>query len=148
MALNPRQEKFCQLYHESGNACDTYRQAYDCEEGKAISNAWRLKQNEAIQKRLEELEGETRQLCSLSRSEIVDKLAGVILSTPDDVSQENPLCEVKATAIGPVPLMPDKLACIKELNRMMGNYEPEKLEVTADDEVKDMLRELTGARKE
>ncbi|EPZ98572.1 terminase small subunit, partial [Glaesserella parasuis] len=28
--LTPKQEKFCQLYIELGNASEAYRQAYDC----------------------------------------------------------------------------------------------------------------------
>lgn len=28
--LTPKQEKFCQLYIELGNASEAYRQSYDC----------------------------------------------------------------------------------------------------------------------
>jgi phage terminase small subunit len=30
MKLTPKQEKFCQVYIETGNATEAYRQAYDC----------------------------------------------------------------------------------------------------------------------
>lgn len=35
--LTPKQEKFCQLYIELGNASEAYRQSYDCQDMKSES---------------------------------------------------------------------------------------------------------------
>ena len=145
--LNPKQEKFCQLYHKSGNASQSYKDAgYGSESDEACrSNASKLITKDNVEARLRELRAEQAQNCSLSRSDIVEKLCNVITALPDEAGLDNPLCELKITAQGPVAVFPDMLGSVKELNRMLGHYEPEKLDITVEGELVDMLRGLTGA---
>lgn len=58
MALTIKQEKFCMVYIETGNASEAYRQAYNCENMKSdVINvkACELLKNGNISVRLEEL---------------------------------------------------------------------------------------------
>lgn len=58
MGLTPKQEKFCLVYLETGNASEAYRQAYDAQSMKPETvnkRASELLDNGAIAGRLEEL---------------------------------------------------------------------------------------------
>ena len=62
--LTPKQEKFCQLYIELGNASEAYRQAYSCDKMKPESihvNAAKLLENTKITLRISELQAEHRE---------------------------------------------------------------------------------------
>ena len=58
--LTPKQDKFCKVFIETGNASEAYRQAYDCENMKeATINrcAVELLENPKITARLDEIRG-------------------------------------------------------------------------------------------
>lgn len=58
MTLTIKQEKFCMVYIETGNASEAYRQAYNCEKTKPESInrlAFDLLQNIKITSRIDEL---------------------------------------------------------------------------------------------
>ena len=58
MALTIKQEKFCMVYIETGNASEAYRQAYNCENMKEASinvNACKLLTDAKIAPRIKEL---------------------------------------------------------------------------------------------
>ena len=59
--LTPKQEKFCQVYIETGNASEAYRQAYNTEKMKpesVNSKGYQLLQQVQITARLDELRAE------------------------------------------------------------------------------------------
>ncbi|VEB26169.1 phage small subunit terminase [Actinobacillus lignieresii] len=73
--LTPKQEKFCQLYIELGNASEAYRQSYDCSKmsNEAINvEATKLLNNPKITPRVDELQAEHKQRHNLT----VDKIIG------------------------------------------------------------------------
>ena len=149
MKLNPRQEKFCQLYHESGNATASYSEAYGVCATVAAANGWKLLRKTQILDRLDELTGETRELIDLTRAEMLEYLAGVIGTPAGEVGANSPFCEEVEHKEGGMKLkMVSKLGAIKELNRMLGFYEVEKIEVSVEGELVNMLRGLTGAKEE
>ena len=161
MALNPRQEKFCQLYHESGNASQSYEEAYGCSPRVARQSAWRLATNAGIKERLDELKGETRELATLSRQEVIEYLVQAIVTPVSDVTEDSTLCEERTIAwrkeghgedaeqyeVEKLKMV-SKTAAIKELNRMCGFYEPEKVEHDLSDDLGELIRLATGARGE
>lgn len=64
MKLTPKQEKFCQLYIELGNASEAYRQSYNAEKMKPEAvhvQAARLQENPKIALRIAELQAEHAQ---------------------------------------------------------------------------------------
>lgn len=141
MKLNPRQEKFCEVYATKGNATRSYLEVYeDCEVESARRAAALLLTNVDIKARVEEIKAELANASALSREEIVRRLCDTITAQPDEATADNPLCELKMTKAGPAYLLMDKMAAIKELNRMVGNYEEDKRL----DKATDALAELLG----
>ena len=72
--LTPKQEKFCQLYIELGNASEAYRQAYDCSKMQTSTintKAKELLKNGPITVRIEELQQEHRQRHNLTVDNII-----------------------------------------------------------------------------
>jgi len=63
--LTPKQEKFCAVYLETGNASEAYRQAYDCKnmaEATINSNASRLLKHTQIAARIAEAQDKAMQI--------------------------------------------------------------------------------------
>lgn len=158
MMLNPRQERFCQLYHETGNASQSYETAYGCASLIACQNSWRLLRNDGVKERLAELQGESRAHCSMSRAEIIDYLIEAIVTPVSDVTAESRLCEEKtvvfrrgrdegdgAEEVEKIKMI-SKGTAIKELNRMLGNYAPEEIKVGADDALTKLLGQIRDKR--
>ena len=79
--LTPKQEKFCQLYIELGNASEAYRQSYDC--SKMTSEVINVKASELLNKngkivvRVEELRQEHRQRHNITVDKIIADLQEV-----------------------------------------------------------------------
>lgn len=76
MALTPKQEKFCQVYLETGNATEAYRQAYTGKGKPATLNreAKRLLDNTKIATRLAELQEETKQRHDVTVDSLIKEL--------------------------------------------------------------------------
>lgn len=78
--LTPKQEKFCQLYIELGNASEAYRQSYDCSKmaSKTVNEvAARMLTNCKIAARVEELQREHRQRHNITVDKIIADLQEV-----------------------------------------------------------------------
>lgn len=68
-ALTPKQEKFCLVYLETGNASEAYRQVYDASRMKPETvnrNAKHLLDNNKIVTRLEELKKPVREAAQIT----------------------------------------------------------------------------------
>ncbi|WHP06773.1 terminase small subunit [Acinetobacter corruptisaponis] len=75
--LQPKQEKFCQLYIELGNASEAYRQAYSCGKMKdeTINNkAYILRKKGEIRARISELQAEHKERHNLTVDDLIDEL--------------------------------------------------------------------------
>lgn len=75
--LTPKQEKFCQLYIELGNASEAYRQAYDCskmsEESINVNASKLSNDNTKIVLRLEELQNAHQQRHNITVDTLLTK---------------------------------------------------------------------------
>ena len=129
MPLNPKQEKFCQLYHQTGNASQSYKDAgYSAKtDGSARTGASTLLTNPNIEERLATIAAETAKEVSVSRSEML----GLFLDI--------------ATAEG-IEGARGRISAGEEINRMCGYYEPDKVEVSGEADLLGLMRELTGAK--
>ena len=79
--LTPKQERFCNLYLETGNASEAYRRAYDCADRSAewlAVNSCKLLKNANVALRVSELQARQRDKCEITRDEIVRLCADVI----------------------------------------------------------------------
>lgn len=75
--MTPKQEKFCQLYVELGNASEAYRQAYRAERMKMASvnvNASKLLADAKISLRVDELKAEHAQRHEMTVDDIARML--------------------------------------------------------------------------
>lgn len=156
MSLNPRQKRFAELYHRYGNATRAYGEAYEAPtiDGDRYpswvsSDGNRLVRNEKVRAEVERLKGETAALSSMTREEAVNYLIEAITTPIEEIGPDSPLCEeyevkpdgtIKTKSVS-------KLGAMKELARITGMNAPQKVEVSADSEVVEMLRGLTGAKE-
>lgn len=77
MALTIKQERFCMVYIETGNASEAYRQAYNAEKMKeaTINNkAYALLKNGEITARLDELRKEHSQRHNITVDDLIKEL--------------------------------------------------------------------------
>jgi len=76
MGLTPKQEKFCQVYLETGNATEAYRQAYKPTGKPSTQNraAKALLDNSKIAARLSELQSETKQRHDVTVDSLIREL--------------------------------------------------------------------------
>ena len=78
MSLTPKQEKFCLVYLETGNASEAYRQAYDAQSMKPETvnkRASELLDNGVIAGRLEALTEQATTSAVMTRTEALEKLS-------------------------------------------------------------------------
>ena len=155
--LTPRQKKFAELYHRYGNATRAYGEAYESQKNDqgrypnwVSIEAYRSLRTSIVSEYIKELKGESAELSTMTLTETLDYLVSAATTPVEDIGPDSPLCEeyevkpdgtIKTKSVS-------KIAAIKELIRLTGMAAPQKVEITADDEVKDMLRRLTGAKKE
>lgn len=156
MPLNPRQKRFAELYHRYGNGTRAYGEAYDAPKtetgafpGWCATDGNRLLRNEQVRAELTRLKGTADALSSLSLAETVDYLVSAIITPVGEIGPESPLCEeytvddagrVKTKSVS-------KLGAIRELARLTGMGEPEKIELSADDSLAAVLRAITGTKE-
>lgn len=77
MSLTMKQEKFCMVYVETGNASEAYRQSYNCSNMKpeSINNkAYELLKKVEITARLDELRGEHAKRHNLTIDDLITEL--------------------------------------------------------------------------
>ena len=75
--MTPKQEKFCQVYVETGNASEAYRQAYDAENMKSQTinqRAHDLMTNGKIKVRIETLMSDARERHDITMDSITGQL--------------------------------------------------------------------------
>ena len=112
MKLLDPQRKFCQLAVSGQSHTEAYLRAYpDCKtRNSAGAAATRLLRNVKVQEEMEGLRAEMETQARLSRGKVREILYKIVM---DPTSRGS-----------------DVLRAIAEDNKMMGRYEPEKLEVS------------------
>jgi len=97
--LTPKQEKFCQLYIELGNASEAYRQAYDASKMKPETintKAKELLNNGKITVRIEELKAEHKERHNITVDDLIAELEEARQLAKDPVKPQ-PAAMVSAT---------------------------------------------------
>lgn len=136
--LTPKQESFCQLYIELGNASEAYRRSYDVgentTEGTINVKSSRMLKEYKISLRVDELREETAESHGIDRSFIVKGLLEII-SDADytfKLGQDAKLTKEDAKAFYRIMNQTkntDKLRALETLAKMLGLNEPEKIEI-------------------
>ena len=78
MGLTPKQEKFCQVYVETGNASEAYRQSYNVSPSAKEQTIWRsaheVLENPKVAARLEELRAESQKRHDVTVDSLIKEL--------------------------------------------------------------------------
>lgn len=132
--LNPKQERFTQLYVETGNASEAYRQAYNSKAKPEVVNvkACELLKTGKISVRVRQLREELEELSLWSRLDSVRVLANI------------------AKGVDPDSKPSDKVNAVKALNAMHGWDAPSRVDVTTKGESlnTNLAERLSGGSKE
>lgn len=132
--LNPKQERFAQLYVETGNASEAYRQAYNSKAKPEVVNvkACELLKTGKISVRVRQLREELEELSLWSRLDSVRVLADI------------------AKGVDPDSKPSDKVNAVKALNAMHGWDAPSRVDLTTKGESLNtsLAERLSGGSKE
>ena len=99
MKLTPKQEKFAQVYVQTGNASEAYRQAYDVGGMKSDSinvNASKQLNNAKIALRVKELQSEIEKRELWSKEDSIKILSGIAKGDDPDARPTDKVNAVKA----------------------------------------------------
>ena len=148
--LSVREERFCQAFHtmDSPSARGAAMEAgFHSEEGYKLLKRARIRQRivdltkQAARRSLMKKDDIMVYLCEI----ITVPITEIVDSALDDDVPTSPLLQKMTVTKGrSVFEMPSKLEALKELNRMMGNYQPDKVEVGIEGELRAMMLRLTG----
>ena len=121
---NARHERFAQLV-ASGKHSDieAFKQAGYADES-AHQNACRLRANESVAARIEELRARNAEKSQLSRDEAVQYLVEILKTPIGEVTAEHRLAKSCDAKSGKIEL-PNKLGAMQLLAKMCGRNEPE-----------------------
>ncbi len=122
--LTPRQEAFAQARCRGLSTIDAYQAAGYI--GDAQRHAFRVGQHAAVRARIAALRQELEAACPYKRHEAINDLIFIVQASPDEASDEHPLCERHLGSDGPYARFPCKLATLLVLIRLMGWVETGK----------------------
>lgn len=129
--LNPKQEKFCQLYVKLGNASEAYRQAYNstAKPESVHVRGSELLANSKVLVRVQELQSQTEEQAFWSRMDSLKVLAEIAKGDDPDAKPS------------------DKVNAVKVINSMHG-WDKQTIEQTTTHKMdKSLAEKLTGGSK-
>jgi phage terminase small subunit len=139
---NPRWEKFCQLYVESGNASEAYRRA-GYHSAITNGNGPRLIAVDSVKLRISELRAKALFATEMKREELAGYYAAVIKTPVGEVNEHHPLAQaVEITDKGTKVRLPDKNVAAAQLARLVGWDQPSKIALSGDDTLTSYLLSL------
>lgn len=133
-------ERFSQFVAASVTPLDAYKKVYPKSSQKsAQANAYRLIETDRVKRRVKFLQSESSQDCRLSKKQRMDMLCDVLETSPGKIDQDSPLCqsykhsrkvvgrgeEAEEWETDEIKIC-DKMKAHDILNRMCGDYAPEK----------------------
>lgn len=141
--LNERQERFCQLVVSGRPHGRAYEEAgYKAKGASADAQAARMIRNDKVKARIAELMKENASGCRLTREQAMSFLCDIIETPVGDIDPQHKLAQEyrePGETTGGMIKMPAKLDAFKELAKMCGWYEPEKIQHGVTDEIAEMM---------
>jgi hypothetical protein len=150
---NSRYEKFAQMVASGLTGSEAYRQVAGATAGKnADVLAARWMDSPGVRERLNELKEANSRKATLSREQTIEFLCNVIKTSAANVEAESSLVQSVEFVDGkPVKLkIPDKIATAKELTRICGWAQPNRIELSTTDTLAEFIasiREAGGPRQ-
>lgn len=155
--MTPKQEQFCNIYLECGNASEAYRRAYSCSKMKDVTvnrMAFDLINNRKITARLNELRAGMEQRSNFTKDNAVSILRDIATANVTDVlvvnqgknyttilvkdlsalpmNVQRAIASVKSSEKGFEVKLYSKIDAIERLSKLLGWDEPSKADVKAD----------------
>lgn len=145
--VTEKKKEFARLLVEGKlSKADAYRKAYNRKEmsnDAASKAASRLSKDDEVLRMIDDLNAHLNQSAVLSKQERMEWLTRVVTTPVGEVDEQSDLCqEAVASEQGVKVKMPGKIEAIRELNRMDGAYEPQKVEVDAGESFMGLLAAL------
>lgn len=133
VVLTSRRREYCRLRVEGVRQCDAYRQAYGkagMKDKASRANAARQEAMPCIQAEIKRLQDAADCAAIATRKEILMYLTEAMRTPCSEIDEDSKLCqEVVLTMNGKAIKTVSRMDAVKELNRMLGHYEPEKVEM-------------------
>ena len=145
---NSRYEKFAQMVASGLTGSEAYRQVAGATAGKnADVLAARWMDSPGVRERLNELKEANSRKATLSREQTIEFLCNVISTSAAKVEADSPLVQSAEFVDGkPVKLrIPDKIAAVKELTKMCGWAQPNRIELSARDTLAEFIDSIRQA---
>jgi hypothetical protein len=144
---NVRHEKFAQCVASGLTGADAYRQVMNYTGKEADGNAANWMNRPGVRERVNELKEENSRKPTLSREQTIEFLCNVISTSAAKVDADSPLVQSAEFVDGkPVKLrIPDKIAAVKELTKMCGWAQPNRIELSARDTLADFIDSIRQA---
>ena len=145
---NSRHEKFAQAVANGLSGSEAYRQVVGPAAGKnADVMADQLMNQHGVRERVNELKEANSRKATLSREQTIEFLCNVISTSAAKVEADSPLVQSAEFVEGkPVKLrIPDKIAAAKELVRICGWAQPNRIELSARDTLAEFIDSIRQA---
>lgn len=139
-----KKKEFARLLVESKlSKADAYRKAYkrkDMSNDAASKAASRLSKDGEILRMIDELNAQLDRSAIATKQECLEFLTAVLRTPIGQVGKDSPLCqEIAYTDSGMRKKMPGKIEAVRELSKLAGYNEPEKLEVGGLSQIAEVL---------
>lgn len=139
-----KKKEFARLLVESKlSKADAYRKAYkrkDMSNDAASKAASRLSKDGEILRMIDELNAQLDRSAIATKQECLEFLTAVLRTPIGQVGEDSPLCqEIAYTDSGMRKKMPGKIEAVRELSKLAGYNEPEKLEVGGLSQIAEVL---------
>jgi hypothetical protein len=97
--------------------------------GQSPERASRVSRHPPVAARLAQLRKEAEDALPYKRHEMINDLIAIVHASPEEASEDNPLCETRMGHEEPYYRFPCKLAAMLLLMRVMGWLRPQKMEL-------------------
>jgi hypothetical protein len=126
-SLTPRQEAFARARFSGMGVMEAYQAAGYL--GLSPERASRVSRHPPVAARLAQLRKDAEDALPYKRHEFINDLIAIVHASPEEASEDNPLCESRMGHEGPYYRFPCKLAAMMLLVRVMGWLQPQKVEL-------------------
>jgi hypothetical protein len=119
---NSQHEAFAQARFGGMSVMEAYRAAGY--EGAAPQTASKVSQHRDVRARLMELHNAAATVVTYERMDLIRDLVTIIKASPDEATEDHPLCEVRTGRQGKYHRFPSKMSALSRLVKIMGWDEP------------------------
>lgn len=139
-----KKKEFARLLVEGKlSKADAYRKAYkrkDLSTDAANKAAYRLSKDDVVLGIIDELNAQLDKSVIATKQECLEFLTSVLRTPIGQVGEDSPLCqEIAYTDSGMRKKMPGKIEAVRELSKLAGYNEPEKLEIGGLSQIAEVL---------